>query len=534
MAETLIKEDIVPPPKDEEELQLEKLVFGDLEGFGSGLKNLEDLYNESSEEYSGSDEEESDEEGEAGVENVQDDQLFFVDDGEEQDRMDVDKESDDDEDEEEVESESDAWVDSEDEGVSISLLQSDKLKKLRKTEQDEFITGKRYVARLRSQFEKIYPRPKWADQEPSEDEDSDAELIEDDEDDNRLESGDIRALSKILQSNTNLLNTKATKLLPPSKLDITRLKDANQKQPSKSAVQTLSFHPTHPLLLTSGYDRTVRVYNIDGKNNTVVSTIHLRDSSIQTAQFNPNSQINKIFAGGRRRYMYTWDLTTGAVEKISRMYGHEQTQRSFENFKLSPKGTFIGLQGNNGWINILSSTTAQWIHGFKIEGTIVDFDWGKEEEFIIAANSIGDVWEFSMKTKQVIRRWKDETGVGITKIKLGGKGDKWCAIGSSSGIVNIYNRLSDVKKPVGVLEQLVNTISTLEFNHDGQILCIASRAKKDALRLVHLPSCKVFQNWPTSGTPLGRVTAVKFSPNSEMICIANEAGKARLWSLNHY
>jgi U3 small nucleolar RNA-associated protein 18 len=527
------REDIVPPPKDTEELELEKLVFGDLKGFESGLKNIESLYDESDEYASGSEfEEDNPEEQELG--NVNDDQLFFVDDGENDGAMDVDSESSDNEEsEEESDDSEDAWHDEEDDEISISLLDQDKLKKLRKKETDTTISGRQYVQRLRSQFEKIYPRPQWADAQSDEDEelnsDDDIEQVGEEE----VHSGDVKALTKILQIAKSYTST-ASKLITPTKLDITRVRDANQAHASRSAIQTLSFHPTHPLLLTSGYDRTIRLYHIDGKANSVVSTIHLRDTPVQTAQFNPDSQHNKVFAGGRRRYMYSWDLTTGAVEKISRMYGHESTQRSFENFKLSPKGNFIALQGNSGWINILSAVTSQWVQGFKIEGTIVDFDWAVDEELIVGINSAGDVWEFSLSTGKVMSRWRETTGVGITKIRLGGKTSRWCAIGSESGIVNVYDRLGSTKKPMGILDQLVTSISSLEFSHDGQVLCIASRAKKDALRLVHLPSCKVFQNWPTSGTPLGKVTSVKFSPNSEMLCIGNEAGKARLWRLNHY
>jgi U3 small nucleolar RNA-associated protein 18 len=527
------REDIVPPSKDAEELELEKLVFGDLKGFESGLKNIEFLYDESDEYASGSEfEDDNPEEEELG--NVNDDQLFFVDDGENDGAMDVDSESSDNEESEgESDDSEDAWHDEEDDEISISLLDQDKLKKLRKKETDTTISGRQYIQRLRSQFEKIYPRPQWADAQSDEDEELNSEDDIEQEGEEEVHTGDVKALTKILQIAKSYTST-ASKLITPTKLDITRVRDANQAHASRSAIQTLSFHPTHPLLLTSGYDRTIRLYHIDGKANTVVSTIHLRDTPVQTAQFNPDSQNNKVFAGGRRRYMYSWDLTTGAVQKISRMYGHESTQRSFENFKLSPKGNFIALQGNSGWINILSAVTSQWVQGFKIEGTIVDFDWAVGEELIIGINSAGDVWEFSLSTGKVVSKWRDTTGVGISKIRLGGKSSRWCAIGSESGIVNVYDRLESTKKPMGTLDQLVTSISSLEFSHDGQVLCISSRAKKDALRLVHLPSCKVFQNWPTSGTPLGKVTSVKFSPNSEMLCIGNEAGKARLWRLNHY
>lgn len=532
-AEIATKEEIAAPPKDQEELELEKLVFGDVEGFESALKSIETLYDDESgddEVSSGASDEEANE-----LEGINDDQLFFVDEGDDDEKMDVDGgdgESHEESDEEESD-DSDAWVDEEDNQVSISLLQSDKLKKLRKKETDTSISGRKYILRLRSQFEKIYPRPQWADTEDSEEEeDEELDDAEEEGSDDTIE-GDVRALAKILQKTTKI-TANTSRLIPQTKLDIVRVRDVNHSHASHSAIQTMSFHPTHPLLLTGGYDRTVRLYHVDGKQNPVVSTIHLRNTPIQTAQFSPDPNSSKVFAGGRRRYMYSWDLVTGSVEKISRLYGHESTQRSFENFKVSPGGSYIALQGNSGWINILSSRTSQWLQGFKIEGTIVDFDWSGDENVVFGVNSVGDVWEFSMEKGKVQRRWKDETGVGITKIRVGGKNSRWCAIGSQSGIVTVYDRLSSSTKPIGTLEQLVTSISSLEFNHDGQILCIASRGKKDSLRLVHLPSCKVFQNWPNSGTPLGKVTSVKFSPNSEMLAIGNEAGKARLWRLNHY
>ena len=51
---------------------------------------------------------------------------------------------------------------------------------------------------------------------------------------------------------------------------------------------------------------------------------------------------------------------------------------------------------------------------------------------------------------------------------------------------------------------------------------------------VHLPSLTVFQNWPTSGTPLGHVTAVDFSPRSEYTVIGNSRGRVLLYHLKEY
>lgn len=68
----------------------------------------------------------------------------------------------------------------------------------------------------------------------------------------------------------------------------------------------------------------------------------------------------------------------------------------------------------------------------------------------------------------------------------------------------------------------------------GQILAIASRMKRDALRLVHVPSLTVFANWPTSRTPLGHVHSAAFSPGGGFLAVGNAKGRVLLYRLHHY
>lgn len=607
------------PPPDEEELLLAKQVFGDTTDFQSSLANFNSDFllngsdSDADAEDAGiqdkeSDAEESDEDKD-NMDHVMDDQLFFVDDGEDNgadnkqendDMMDVDSES---SEEGELSSEESdvAWEDSDDERLNLSVMTTNKTKKLRTSYEETQINGKNYVRRLRAQFEKIYPRPKWVDENEDDEDTNESDQDEDSEGLEQVINGDINALSKILKSTYNYKETNS-KLLPPTSLDILRLKDANATHPSHSAIQSLSFHPLKPLLLTGGYDKTLRVYHIDGKNNHLVTSVFLHNTPVQTCSFyvspfkvNGKHNEQKVLTGGRRRYMHSWDLSTSIsnadsgssqlakIEKISRLYGHEDRQKSFEKFKLghyynlqtNDVHGIICLQGNNGWINILNSVTGMWMLGCKIDGHLVDYciDYkpvsGKKSNnknknnktrafktVLIVTNTYGEIWEFDLNQNgKIIKRWKDNGGVGITSIQVGGgtnsnhllsteqvRSNRWLAIGSESGFVNVYERNgnggmkddSANPKPVATLDQLTTTISTLQFSPDGQMLCMASRAVKDALRLVHLPTFSVFKNWPTSGTPLGKVTSVAFSSHGEMIAVGNEQGKVRLWKLNHY
>ncbi|GEQ72678.1 hypothetical protein JCM33374_g6365 [Metschnikowia sp. JCM 33374] len=532
-------EAIAVPPKDEEELNLEKLVFGDQSGFEANLRKIENLYEYSDDENDAFSDRFSENEDSGSEEN--EDDMFFIDEGadpsvgfEQQDEysMDIDGA--------EQSNEEAAWVDSDDEKIAVSVI-STRLKKLRETQEEQSLSGSDYQLRLRAQYEKIYPRPTWADNWDREEEEEDDEYLSEAEEDAQV-GLNLATLTDILNTTNNFLST-STKLLPAHKIEISRLKDANISRRSRGAIQSMNFHPSHPLLISGGFDRTLRIYHIDGKTNQFVSSIHFRDSPIQTCQFSTFKGSNIVYMAGRRRYMNRWDLSTGEVEKISRMYGQEKFQKSYEYFQISPFGTYIALLGSSGWVNLVSGQTGQFARGFKINGFVADFVFTRDENTLIVSNESGEFWEFNVNSSSTkpSRRWTDTSAVNVTKINLGGPSDRWLAVGTKSGVVNIFDRTTfeglqpgKNPKPFKEVTNLVTLISHLTFSPDGQILCISSKQKKDALKLVHLPSGTVFSNWPTSGTPLGRVTVAEFSPNGQMLAIGNDSGKITLWRLNHY
>jgi U3 small nucleolar RNA-associated protein 18 len=223
-----------------------------------------------------------------------------------------------------------------------------------------------------------------------------------------------------------------------------------------------------------------------------------------------------------------------------------------ESFKLSPDGRCLALIGSarkgGGVINILDADTLQWIAQARVEsyGGVADFCWWADSAGICVAGKNGEITEWNLEQRSAVARWNDEGAVGTTTIALGGDGgretfggDRWMAIGSSSGIVNIYDRRAWAEsipknpKPTRVLDQLTTPISHLTFSPDGQLMCMASRWKGDALRLVHLPTCTVYKNWPTGKTPFGRISAVAFGEveKETMLLVGNEAGKIRGWEI---
>jgi U3 small nucleolar RNA-associated protein 18 len=458
-----------------------------------------------------------------------------------------------------------AWDDSDDDRLAISLAGNSRLRKLRVSEGEDIVNGRDYTRRLRRQFEILHPVPEWAQcstrskkRRRRSSAGSDSSMSSNDMD---IDGSDLSTLplARLLQDAGSLIRTspatgKRTKLRPEV-IDIQRTRDISLTQPS--AISSLCFHPEYPVILSSGPASTLYLHHIaptaHPTPNPLLTSVHIKHTPLATSSFlHPKG--DKIFFSGRRRYFHTWDLPTGTIQKVTRIYGHKEEQRSMERFKLSPCGRYIGLVGSSkkggGVVNVLDANTTQWIAAARIEGKngVADFAWWGDGEGITIVGKGGEVGEWSVESKSFIARWIDDGSIGATVLALGGKngpkplgGDRWVVIGSQSGVVNIYDRRTfasgdEIKvierpEPNRKFEQLTTPTSNLEISPDGQLLVLSSKWKKDALRLVHLPSCTVYRNWPTSSTPLGRITAVAFASGSDMLAVANEAGKIRLWDI---
>jgi len=581
----------VQQEKDVTELELEKLVFGDDHGFRQQLQAYEDPESSNDELMQLDGEEVEDGEADSDLDAVKDNDLFFFDAGAAgsalRDVATVPISED--------QQETPAWVDSDDERLTISLASHTRLRKLRHHEGEDMIDGKEYSRRLRQQYERLHPVPDWAqpmqhrrkrrrlsrssDMSGS---DADADMSDASYSSDVENSISAQPLASLLQSTALLsqpqsASERAHRSLRPGTIDIQRLRDIGTTQ--HSAIHALAFHPTltsPPLLLSSGPAGLISLHHITPSSSSdsthpLLTTLALQKLPLSSAAFHlppsasansgdmvdPHSGSTRIFFAGRRRYYHIWDMPTGKVSRISRVAGHASEQRTCERFKLSPCGRYMALVGSarkgGGVVNILDASTSLWLAQCRVEGRngVADIAWWGDGAGLVVIGKGGEVVEYSVVEKRVVARWRDEGAVGSTVIALGGEarehgmrrkgmgGDRWVAVGSQSGIVNVYDRMlwidsskvPEQPRPRRVLDQLVTPTSCLEFSPDGQLLVVSSRWKRDALRLVHLPSCTVYKNWPTSGTPFGRVTAVSWTPDSRYLAVGNEAGKIRLWEV---
>ncbi|KAK0554584.1 U3 snoRNP protein [Tilletia horrida] len=353
----------------------------------------------------------------------------------------------------------------------------------------------------------------------------------------------------------------------------------SQGRDEDAAIESVGFHPTSNanILMAASRDRKVRLFQIDGKANPLLHTINLPDLTLQTAQFHPLG--TTAFFAGARPFFYTHDFITGTTTRslpwrgsVDGPYRGDEAERdlSFARFQpLNGPGNLLAIGGKRGmihlldWGNAANSTSGangrgSLVGSLRMNSPLVGMAWDPSDQVggtrlvTLSKEGRAHVWDVRNMRCEAVRidlglyspKGLDVSPTAILPADIeSGRGPShaWM-VGSSGGIVSVYDdqfAALDSSSSTGAklatapagavpsftaqekmtarktVENLTTAITTMRFNHDGQICALASRNKKDALKMVHTSSLRVFPNWPTSGTPLHHVTAVDFSRQSE-------------------
>jgi hypothetical protein len=161
-----------------------------------------------------------------------------------------------------------AWVDADDAAVAVPL-QADRVRKLR-TERSESVScsGSVYQERLRQRFTSTTTsHVQWAQLTPP------------------LTPTETNDVSSLLPHEegpsiaTSLLASPHQRSLRPGRLQMQRCPDVNRSDPSPATLQVVQFHPApphpdRPLLLTAGWDKTLRFFQCGEDQSQKVHGVH--------------------------------------------------------------------------------------------------------------------------------------------------------------------------------------------------------------------------------------------------------------------
>jgi hypothetical protein len=232
-----------------------------------------------------------------------------------------------------------AWTDADDDAVTIDLSTVNRLRKLREDDSEDVVTGTEYQQRLRAAFTELNggvtdwaaaPSQKKKRKKTNANNDDDDDDDDDDADPERAEDWFLRESGGLTLSKADRRGADAA----PAQgvLEIVRMRDANEEEPSKCVVQSIGWHPNSQLFFVAGFDKTLRFFSVDGARNRKVQSIFFPDLPIHKAVFTASG--DEVIAAGRRKFFYSFDVRAGKVTKIGGIRGRdEKSLESFGGFK---------------------------------------------------------------------------------------------------------------------------------------------------------------------------------------------------------
>ncbi|KAI1789157.1 WD40 repeat-like protein [Ganoderma leucocontextum] len=401
---------------------------------------------------------------------------------------------------------SSVWTDSDDTNLQVSLTADKRRRKLRDAFVEDHVDGCEYERRLRREFEKANPSPVWARDarrlphaggtgkrmRPSMG--SDVE-----EEEGQADAG--LGLDYLLSGAGSVLDKHPVKTLPQGTVAIERLRDANLSAKAEGEVKVVQFHPSPqvPILLTTSSDRRLRLFNVDGHTNPHLHTLHIPTFPFTNTVFHPGG--TSVLLTGPQPFYYTYDLQTGTTQRSPRglwgttfaSNGQGAQDGSMEVCAFDQTGTILAVAGRRGHVHLVDWRTGggQVVGSVKMNAGAKSLWWVGEELLTLGEDS--EVYVWNVGQRKCVQRWKDDGGYG-SQILGGDRSGKYLAIGSKVGFVNVYGADAtqgsggDRPKALKTIGNLTTTITSLRFNHDSQILAIASNVKKDNMRLVCITS----------------------------------------------
>ncbi|XP_069786017.1 U3 small nucleolar RNA-associated protein 18 homolog [Narcine bancroftii] len=417
-----------------------------------------------------------------------------------------------------------AWVDEED-GMEDQVEMTHRFRKnLQKSANEKTLTVAKLHQRLKNEFQSAMGGiPSWAERKDKkkkkDKKDSSEESDNDDED--------------LLRKTGNFVSTSAA--LPKGLLQIKSCTNANRTRPSLCSLTTTQFHPLAQVILTAGKDQAISLFQVDGKTNPKIQSICLENFPVHKARFSTDGE-QVIATSSRGKLFYIYDMMAGKVIPFNNVRGLQE--QNVNKFQVSPDGSFLMFIGTAGYLHLLTMKTKELVGNMKINGQAIGATFSPDGSMVYVNSDDGQVYVWDVKSRRCVNRFTDEGCLRGTCISVSHNG-QYVACGSSSGVVNVYSRNSCLNetspKPIKAIMNLVTSVSSLTFNPTTEILAIASKETKDAVKMIHIPSFTAFSNFPMYRQIRIHFTQdMDFSPRSGFFSIANNLGRALLYRVKHY
>ncbi|XP_067948452.1 U3 small nucleolar RNA-associated protein 18 homolog isoform X2 [Watersipora subatra] len=414
-----------------------------------------------------------------------------------------------------------AWVDDDDAADATSIdIKDSRYRKLAKVGETQ-ISQVEHQKRLKKRFDVVTGGvPAWAD----------LSLMDSAK---RHQSDDEEEEERELTRKTGDYINKSSLTLSPTYLEYKTVTHANKAQPHKAPVSTVRFHPTSQVIMTASKDQNLSFFQVDGKTNPKIQSVFIENFPIYSARFSTDGC--RVFLSSKRKSFYEYDMISGQLLSSQPIKG--LNDQSMSCFELSPCGKYMAFIGVYGYIYILSTKSKELICTLKMNGSVNCITFSSDGEHLYSFGDDAVVYVWQMRSRECVHRFRDEGCLNGTCISIDSL-NHHIVCGSEVGIANIYKAtdclVETEPKPVKVVNNLLTRCTSSRFNSSGQILALASLNTEKSVKLVHMSSGSVYQNFPSTAEKMTYPSDLDFSPNSGYLATGTSKGLVHMYRLQHF
>ncbi|MEJ1272207.1 UTP18 small subunit processome component [Cricetulus griseus] len=193
------------------------------------------------------------------------------------------------------------WVDEDDEDEEIVDMMNNRFRKeIMKNASESKLSKDKLQKRLKEEFQHAMGGvPDWAETGRKRRKSSDDESEEDEDD--------------LLQRTGNFISTSAS--LPRGILKMKNCRPANAERPTTARISSVQFHPGAQVVMVSGIDNAISLFQVDGKTNPKIQSIYLEKFPIFKACFSANGE-ELLATSIRSKVLYVYDMLAGKLTPV--------------------------------------------------------------------------------------------------------------------------------------------------------------------------------------------------------------------------
>ncbi|KAF2366657.1 Alcohol dehydrogenase N-terminal [Trinorchestia longiramus] len=426
-----------------------------------------------------------------------------------------------------------AWVDDDDLNTNIEdavLARTEKMK-FEQAVAVRSVRDKNYQEFLQDKFTAVVgDAPTWADLDAAQ------ERNEEEEDEDAIQLG------------CNLISSEGG-ALPPSYLKYRWLSDVNKEEEVQERKNYLgaslksTFAANHPLALVTRRQNVSRgngfaqIYQVGPEQCHKLDEFVFKKYPICCSAFMPCS--SKFIVGAQEsRHFYIYDIEASKEMKIQWNSKDKQRKctRNMEHVVVVNEREVI-VQDKD---ELVMLDTRLWrpVDCFRPPTQIGSFCVSHMGDTIYSfGRDDGQVTVWDYASRRARAQFTDEGCINGTAIDVS-PNHAYIVCGSNTGIVNIYSarevEMNPNPRPLKTLSQLVTSVNCVKFNSSSEALVFSSQELPNAVRIAHLPSFRVYSNFPRLSHNLDNILDCSFSPNSGYLALCSSMRRVHRMRLQYF